>query len=244
MRAPSASQLLDVWESGLTQDPVRRPLTLLAAAYPDAPLEALSRLSVGERDARLLTLREWTFGAQFASLEICPNCGESLDFDFDVSTIRATSVAEVSGPLSLSVGDYEVFFRLPNSIDLAAVAGHRDVHTVRRELLQRCVLAARSGSEERPVDEVPQDVLAAVVGRMGEADPQANVEIALSCPLCRHEWQAAFDITSFFWSEIDAWAQRALREVHALAAAYGWREKEILSMSALRRQLYLEMAGR
>jgi len=50
-----------------------------------------------------------------------------------------------------------------------------------------------------------------------------------------------FDIVSFFWSEICVQAKRLLREVHILARAYGWREADILSMSAARRQLYLEM---
>ena len=36
---------------------------------------------------------------------------------------------------------------------------------------------------------------------------------------------------------------RLLRQVHTLAMAYGWREIDILSMSALRRQVYLEMLG-
>jgi hypothetical protein len=32
-----------------------------------------------------------------------------------------------------------------------------------------------------------------------------------------------------------------MREVHRLARVYGWREADILSMSASRRQFYLEM---
>jgi hypothetical protein len=34
-----------------------------------------------------------------------------------------------------------------------------------------------------------------------------------------------------------------MREVHTLAAMYGWRETDILAMSAWRRQRYLEMIG-
>jgi hypothetical protein len=49
------------------------------------------------------------------------------------------------------------------------------------------------------------------------------------------------DIASYLWSEIHAWAGRMLRDVHALAAAYGWREADILAMSPWRRQAYLEM---
>jgi hypothetical protein len=78
---------------------------------------------------------------------------------------------------------------------------------------------------------------------MGEADPQAEVQLALACPACRHQWQVSFDIVSYFWSEINARSQRLLWEVHALASAYGWREADILAISPQRRQFYLEMVG-
>jgi hypothetical protein len=62
-------------------------------------------------------------------------------------------------------------------------------------------------------------------------------------PGLRHSWDVLFDIVSFFWAEIGAWAQRLLREVHALASAYGWREADILALSAWRRRQYLDLAG-
>jgi hypothetical protein len=65
----------------------------------------------------------------------------------------------------------------------------------------------------------------------------------MSCPACQHEWLAMFDILSFFWTEIEAWAYRTLRQVHTLASAYGWREADVLAISAWRRQRYLEMVG-
>lgn len=76
-----------------------------------------------------------------------------------------------------------------------------------------------------------------------QADPQANVQLNVSCPACSHQWQMTFDILSFFWTEISAWAQRILREVHVLASAYGWHEADVLAMSSMRRQCYLQMVG-
>ena len=78
---------------------------------------------------------------------------------------------------------------------------------------------------------------------MAEADPQAEVELALNCPACGEGWQAPFDIESFFWDEIGAWARRVLGEVHVLASSYGWRESDILNMSAWRRQFYIDLIG-
>jgi hypothetical protein len=77
---------------------------------------------------------------------------------------------------------------------------------------------------------------------MAEADPQADVQLNLSCPQCAAAWSAPFDIEAFLWTEIAAWAGRTLQEVHGLARAYGWREQDILSLSATRRRIYLEMA--
>jgi hypothetical protein len=88
---------------------------------------------------------------------------------------------------------------------------------------------------------LPESVVSAMAEQMAQADAPADIQLALTCPVCGQHWQAIFDIVSFFWSEIDAWAYRTLRDVHCLAAAYGWREADILALSPWRRQFYLEM---
>ena len=70
-----------------------------------------------------------------------------------------------------------------------------------------------------------------------------DLELALECPDCSQRWLAAFDIATFLWHEIDVWARRTLREVHALARAYAWREPDVLALSPTRRQIYLELSG-
>jgi hypothetical protein len=45
------------------------------------------------------------------------------------------------------------------------------------------------------------------------------------------------------WREIESMAGRLLRDVHALASAYGWHEKDILALSPVRRQFYLTLIG-
>jgi len=252
MRALSASELLSVWERGLAQTPVERALGLLGAACADEPPEALAVLSVGERDARLLTLREWTFGRQLTSVARCPGCGEQLEVSLSAAALRAgppATASEASEPLTLKAGEYEVSFRLPNSLDLSALAARahaasaESVEGAAASLLERCVVEARRGGAAVGASELPPEVAEAVARRMAEADPQAEVELALNCPECGESWQAPFDIESFFWDEIGAWARRVLGEVHVLASSYGWRESDILNMSAWRRQFYLDLIG-
>ena len=57
MRAISASELLNIWEQGLSKSSVERALMLLGTACPETSPEALAQLSIGQRDALLLMLR-------------------------------------------------------------------------------------------------------------------------------------------------------------------------------------------
>jgi hypothetical protein len=237
----SAAELLDVWEVGSTQAPLQRALTLLATASPETPPDVLANLSIGQRDAHLLTLREWTFGAQLYSLVVCPGCHERLELHFGVADLQGVSGVRPGEVLALQVADYEVHFRLPTSQDLAAIAHCDNVATARQRLLERCLLAASCQAQPQSAGQLPPHVTDAIAARMEEADPLAAMQLALSCPECGYQWQAAFDIESFFWSEINAWANRTLHEVHALASRYGWRERDILAMSPWRRQAYLNM---
>jgi hypothetical protein len=244
MRPLTASELLGAWERGQGQRLTERALTLLAATDPHSPRDALANLSIGRRDASLLSLREEMFGSNLISLAECPGCGERLELSFQTADVRGFASAVSAEESSVSVEDWQVRFRLPNSADLLALGDSKDPDEGRALLLRRCILSAEKNHESKEADELPEHVIAAVVQRMAEADAQADVQLALDCPLCGHQWQSPFDIVSFLWTEINAWAHRTLRDVNELARAYGWREADILALSPLRRQIYLEMIGR
>lgn len=243
MRALSAAELLHVWERGVGQSPAQRGLILFALTAEETPIEQLAQFTIGQRDAHLLALREQTFGSHLASLAMCPACAEQIEFHVKAEDIRATSRPVPGARLGLNHGDYTVEFRLPTSLDLASLDPAADLETNRQCLLTRCITAARHASLEVTAAELPAEVATAIAQRMAEADPQADVQLALACPQCQHAWQTPFDIVSFFWAEIHACAGRLLREVHSLASAYGWREADVLALSPGRRQAYLELIG-
>ena len=243
MRALSAAELLDVWEHGFVQSPAERALTLLEAACPELSADSIAKLTVGERDLRLLALREWTFGSQLLCLAMCTGCGEQLELSFRAGELFAHEETELVGSFLLPAGEFDVTFRLPNSLDLVALSRLSDVAAGRQLLLGRCISRVERRGEEVAVAELPPFVLDAVVARMGELDKSGDVQLSLNCPQCSHASQPIFDIESFFWREISAWANRILREIHALASAYGWRESDILGMSTWRRAVYLNLIG-
>jgi hypothetical protein len=233
-RSLSPEKILDVWESGWQQHELDRALTLLSAAYPGARQDELADLTIGERDARLLQLREAVFGAGAAGISECPGCGERVEFPLDPRTLaHAEEVTETAR--EIEVNGTHVRFRLPTSRDLAEVVVAPDQSRGLHLLIKRCVI------EPRLPGELPDEILEALSQAILKADPQAEIMISLSCPNCGEKWELLFDIAHFFWNEIAAQAQRLVCEIDALARAYGWTEREILSLPPQRRRTYLEM---
>jgi hypothetical protein len=228
----SASALLEVWERGRTLHPVDRALRLVAVACPEVPTNEIAAMSLGDRDARLLSLHEETFGNGLPGVADCPGCGERLEFDLSTANLRGNEPATGSGELQHA--GRILRFRPLNSHDLASVVGASSADEARLLLARRCLL---NGEDV----ELSDDLVEALAERLAEIDPQAEVLLDLSCPACGRVWQLALDIEAYLWREISAEALRLLREVHTLARAYGWREADILAMSATRRRAYVEL---
>jgi hypothetical protein len=245
MHLLTAADAIRVWELGQQQLPAERAVTVLAAAFPDRPKKELLRLTLGQCNARFLDVRERVFGAALNGFSECGYCGERLEFTLNSKTLRsAEPVALPDTEFTLESQGYFVRFRLLDIGDLDAASASGDVNAARTRLVERCVLEARRDNQTVTVAELPETVIADLARRLAECDSDAEVIIDLTCPFCEFKYQLPFEIASFFHMEIGAHAQRLLGEVHILARAYGWREAEILAMSARRRQSYIEMLDR
>jgi hypothetical protein len=225
--------LLAAWDHGIRQDPLERALTLLAAARDDAGGEGAA-VDVGSRDVVLARLLERTAGGVVWGRTACGSCGEPLDVPVDVAAIARLPVHEADALLSATVDGAEVRFRLPTSEDLRRLRGMAPAEA-RRWLLARCV-AADTGANSEAVAE-------AVQAAMEQASPAGAIELEVGCPACGARTTTALDISILLWAEIQAQAVGLLGDVHALAAAYGWSEAEVLALSPERRAIYLDMAG-
>jgi hypothetical protein len=238
MRPLSVHELMGVWERGLASRSCERALAILSAACPESPPADLALVSIGRRDAGLLTVRQWAFGPDLAVLADCPHCHQPLETMLRVEDLRVP--AESMAQASMTFGRYVLRCRPPNTADLLACDGP-EVGSTRR-LFASCVMEALRDTELISAEDLPDELVRAAVERIAALDPQADTRINFSCPDCRHGWSEVFDIASFFWTEIDAWARRMLRDVNVLARAYGWGEHDILALTPMRRQMYLAMA--
>jgi hypothetical protein len=240
MKTLASLDLLNAWEQGLDQGAAERALILLRLAAGTSENDP-ARWPIGQRDACLLDLRESVFGQQVDGIASCPECGVQQEFRMPVGQLRMER-PESGTELALVNGDYRVDFRLPDSLDLCELEANSGAERdLSLRLLQSCVTSATAGDQPLAAADLPEDLVRQISEQMAQADPQADVTLSLECPDCSHRWSEPFDIASFLWTELSAWASRTLFDVHQLAAAYGWSEAESLSMSPRRRGFYLEM---
>jgi hypothetical protein len=237
MRTPHTAELLDAWDNGQHQPHLTRVLRLVQLTLAGEHTDPAS-LPVGLRDARLLMLRERLFGPRLQNQAICPACSLPVEWETQTTDLLLQEPDPVlpDTDYRLTIEGYQVRFRLPDSTDLAGLTDAAGAG-----ILLNCITEARLQDQAISPSLLPASVLAALDQRMAELDPQADVRMQLSCPECRHRWEAHFDITTYLWKELDNWAVHLLRDIRTLAGAFGWSEDQVLRLSPFRRQAYINL---
>jgi hypothetical protein len=235
MQPLSNFDLLTLWERGARMHPLDRSVLAVAAALPEAPVEAPADWPLGRRNRMLAELHCACFGSRLQGWLPCAQCGERLEFEMDGRALASEQGGHAATEPVVVNGQS---FRLPTSRDLARLAGEADSRSAAMRLLQYCRLEfdGAPALEEEDLEQIEE--------QLALADPLAETRLAMHCPACDHQWDETLNIGEFLWAEIEARARRLLFETHMLASAYGWSENEILSLSDPRRQLYLEMVQR
>jgi hypothetical protein len=240
MQHLTSAALLCAWEAGLAQrDPRARARALLALACPDLGDAERGALPCTTRDRQLLELRTRAFGTRFEGVAECPQCRATLELSFGSADLLSDHPAGAAQVTELRLEEYTVHFRLPCVDDLDGMDG-RPLEVQRAEMLRRLVTESARAGEVCAAADLPAAVLEAVDAALEDTAP-ALARIDLHCDECGHHWNPPFDPAAYLWTELDAWAERLLWEVHALARAYAWSERDLLSMSPWRRQRYLQM---
>jgi len=212
--------------------------------------QTVRSLSIGDREALLLRLRQLTFGDRIECVLACPACGEQLESELDVQRLlvdppTAPTREWFEMTASDASGAYDVRLRLPTGADQEAIAAlaSTDPEAAGRALLVRCIDELRRDGVARDIsiDDLSVSVIDRAAGLLSELDPQAELTLDLQCVACGHEFEVLFDTASFLLRELELHGGAIYREVHTLACHYHWSESEILAMTAAKRGRYLEL---
>lgn len=248
MKRLTGNDTVYVWEEGEGREPWYKAVKILSHAFPGVEEKELMEWSIGRRNTCLLELRRLMFYSPIESFLKCPGCARQIGYKLNAKDMGA--ILPPGSPIlsrqefSLTLEDVEIQFRSLDSRDIEAVDNSSDsgnAAVVRRKLMERAVIRAVKDGNNLNADQLPDSIMNTLREKMSDYDPGFEIRLALECPFCGHKWAVCFDILTFLWTEIKKQAQDLLQEVHILAGAYGWSEKDILDMSAARRQYYLDL---
>jgi len=241
MKTPSPADIVRVWELGREKPVWYRGLLMLAPVFPELHFHDLTAWPLGRRNIALFKLRAALFGPSLTCVSTCPKCGHPSEFSAGLHQLCPHEIPAEPPLLEdehlLEAENVLVRFRLLTSGDLAAFKDAAPTIQQPR-LLERAVLGIEDAGN-RSWLELPPEIHSALADRLYELDPQLELQIGIQCSHCQHEWNSPFDIVSYLWTEMTGLAQRQMHDVHLLARAYGWREADILAMSASRREFYV-----
>ena len=244
----SQASLLNLWEAGRPLHPLDRGLLAVEATAAKSAT-AVADWPLGRRNRALAELHATVFGRRLRGWTECRGCGERLEFGVDAMALADRGATEGEQHITFS----ERRYRLPTSRDLAALAAESSSESgsesvadlAARRLVQRCCLATEPEAGQREASEtepaLSETDIDAIGEQMAAADPLAEILLHFDCPACSASFEEGLDLGSFLWAEIERQALRLLRDVHTLAAAYGWSELELLALTPARRAAYIDM---
>jgi hypothetical protein len=246
MRLPSTIELLDLWQTGYNRSVTENSLRLIALYSEVSSVQVMAKLSLGERDSRLMALREKLFGTQLHNLSNCPFCNQQVEWISGLSDIgfqhqQQTVIHQKSAIQSFEYkhDDFEIEYRLPTSEDIYLDNHYSHQQTDPKKMISACIISAMKDNQPTDPEQLPEILHKKLAAEMEKNDPQSEISIQLHCPECDNSWQSAFDISIYLWKEIDHWANQLLDDVYILAYHFGWSEHDILTMHPHRRQFYL-----
>jgi hypothetical protein len=204
---------------------------------------------VGNREALLLHLRRLTLGDRLQCVLSCPepDCGEKMDLELKVGDLLLSPYPHAQERYETAVAEngtaYQVRFRLPIGADQEAAASlaPSDPQAAADLVLRRCVESVIVKDDGEPIKDWPPAVVRQLSAIMAELDPQAELVLNLTCPVCGHAFSTILDTAAYFFQELASRMKHLYREVHLLAFYYHWSEAEIMGMTARKRHRYLNL---
>jgi hypothetical protein len=184
-----------------------------------------------------LSMRRAWLGDLVRTETICadPSCGQPVDIEFSITAYldyhrprKARWTAPASAPGWHVLTGTDVQFRVPMISDLLAALQSPDPEAL---LAGRCI---------RP-DRVPAAISRRIDRALTALAPSQTNQVTGTCPECGQPLSLTFEPVSYALTELRAAAASVYEQVSLVAAAFGWPEREILSMPRRRRSIYSEL---
>ncbi len=216
-------------------------------------------LLIADRQFLLLELKKLTFGNKIQATFFCPwpECGSKMDIDFSINDIPVKESKDKGPSYHMDLSPdaaftnngekkfTEIIFRLPNGGDQEVISPivHQNEGLAFSMLLNRCI--QKIGPYEQPKEEhiyqLSPRARREIEQQMEAVSPKVELTMTATCPECKREFDAPFDLHKFFFGELQTSLNLLYREIHYLAYYYHWSEKEIMEMPREKRYRHIEV---
>jgi hypothetical protein len=192
-------------------------------AEPEGGPVDLPALAVAVHDRLLAEVFRAEIGPRATCRALCTECGAAFEFALSLDEVIAAQDAEAA-----TVGPAGADGRW-------AVAGHR---------LRAPVLSDAAGGTESALvsalsDTPPEaEAVGEIAAFLERAAPIMAFDLDASCPHCGAAQRLAFDLARFLVRAIANDRPFLIREIHLIAARYGWSHAEIVGLPRDDRQAF------
>jgi hypothetical protein len=234
-----SERILRAWERGAGRPAASRAAATLEI-IPQAERPG-GNAPLFVHDAALMSLRISLLGPRLDAVVRCPGCGTEFDMPLDLSALA--SATPEPAIVSVEADGFAATVRPPAAQDLLALPSKGlPADAFAAALFRRCVEQATYLGRPVEPSTLPAEIRAAAAAALSERGMESPCA-DLTCGECGHRWLAPVDVAGVLLRDVDEWARRHLDEVHRIASAYHWSERDILALSAARRKFYLDAIG-
>lgn len=202
-----------------------------------ATRERVDALSVPDRRFLMIELAR-RLGQSFAWLmHACEACGERFDFSLDLGELPVMPASERYPSVVVTTARGCALLRVPTGADQIRVAAADDDAAAARLLAALCLAPCDDATCGDLIAELSSDDLAAIDAAVEELAPKLPWAVEAPCPAC-HKVNV-IPINAAAW--LVRMADGPTLDVHDIASAYGWSERDILALTRTQRLKYLAL---
>lgn len=187
---------------------------LLAALLRDGTLDPAA-LPVTVHDRLLAAVFRAEIGDTARCRATCSACGTPFEFALPIDAVTAKQDSEAAAAGAVGEDGRWRF----DGLSIRAPTLH-DAASGDAQALLAAVCAPEPAPSQRD----------AVVAFLDRAAPVLTLDLDARCPSCDASQQVAFDLPRFLVGALAVERPFLVREVHLIAARYGWSRAEILAM--------------
>ncbi len=235
--------LAEAARSGATPEAVSRALAGTLATLGGEPVtrDLVDTLSVPDRRYLMIELARALGLSYVWSTHVCQACGAPFDYALDLAALPVEPAGDGYPTATVMTERGLLRLRVPSGADQIRIAPSASDAAAARQLTSLCLVHEGDDGDEA-LSDLSDDDIAAVDAALEEIAPKIPWAINARCAEC--EAANVIPIATAGW--LTRMADGPTGDVHEIAFAYGWSERDILALPREERLRYLALirAGR